>query len=627
MSNNQQTFATDASTTVAAATTASPMSKATTNAVQTHPSVAFASGSYVSNVPQPPKQEILEEDDYTAALSKIIERDFFPDLVRLKRQHAYLEAVEMGDLDRIRTTALELTDKDTPIAQRRLQTPARTPRYAAAGVPNQEWTPARVDVGKATPSWKDSRSGRGVSDIEDSDVHRPAGTSEETPMLDTPLGATSARSKRQRISSDGTDNTKAGSIDMSLSLDQFQTRYTSEDNASFNQIIEGANRDRQAKYQWMYDRETKNLRVRYGVGGSEETTSSNATKLITQGEGQANKDSTSNSTNTQLIVTKKEMQDGDEGKEQDQGNDGNGAEKLAEMLKDKRPVAVPTWEFKVKNSLMYYPEGLGTYLVQGDLLRGSPKEIVHRNTGFQGQDLLVLNQTAAAKIDASSNRAGKDDETPSVNGYKFVSSTPSPAMSQLEDDPDLLTWGTIEDEPLLISSGLATSGSSNFKLPPTPRRELIAQKLTEKASKSFRDRTTLRAQVFSSPSSSSTPLAKYHQDHFGLPSTPTPSFNSPQGVTSSSTPFRTPGLPASKMSSARISSPNPRMRADVLSPAGRRLLEKASSRRGDGSSLSKMNSGRSTVSTSSSSKGGSFGSADPQLRSYYSSPLVKRPRE
>lgn len=48
--------------------------------------------------------------------------------------------------------------------------------------------------------------------------------------------------------------------------------------------------------------------------------------------------------------------------------------------------------------------------------------------------------------------------TPKVAGYSFVSSTPTPSMSQMGDDPDMMTWGTIEDEPLLISSGIGDSG-------------------------------------------------------------------------------------------------------------------------------------------------------------------------
>jgi len=52
---------------------------------------------------------------------------------------------------------------------------------------------------------------------------------------------------------------------------------------------------------------------------------------------------------------------------------------------------------------MYAPEGLGTSLDEKSI-RAKPKEIVHMNTGFQGQDLLVVNQTAAAKFDPTQCR-------------------------------------------------------------------------------------------------------------------------------------------------------------------------------------------------------------------------------
>lgn len=49
---------------------------------------------------------------------------------------------------------------------------------------------------------------------------------------------------------------------------------------------------------------------------------------------------------------------------------------------------------------MYYPEGLGTVLEEKNI-RAAPKEIVHNNTGFQGRDLLVVNQAAAARLDST----------------------------------------------------------------------------------------------------------------------------------------------------------------------------------------------------------------------------------
>ncbi|KAF9177864.1 DiGeorge syndrome critical region protein 14 [Haplosporangium sp. Z 767] len=472
---------------------------------------------YKSNIPPPPPQQILEEDEYIEALSKIIERDFFPDLAKLKRQHAYLDAVEMNDIQRIEAAAKELAGNDTPWA--------RTPKYAQSGLPNAPWTPARVDFEEATPSWGDSiKSG-----------NRPRVGEAETPFVDeTPLASTLGK---KRSTSDSAPATNT--IDTSLTLDQFQARYTSEDNASFNEIIEKINARKKDKYHWMYDQEKKSMR------------------LIEQGHNPEQK----------LLRASGEVDNEAPESTLKTGDQGDSSI-LEVMLRDKRSGVIPTWEYKAKNSLMYFPEGLGTSLDEKSL-RGNPKEIVHKNTSFQGRDLLVVNQTAAAKIDPAPYLKGNTTDSPKVAGYGFVSSTPSPSMSQMGDDPEMMTWGTIEDEPLLISSGIDATDSSPFKLPPTPRRELIAQKLTEKASKSFRQGSSLRAKVFTTPSASA--LSVYHNALGGT--TPTPRFNSPYHAVSSS-PSRTPTrTPVSR--SARMASPNPRARAEMLSPAGKSLLLKA----------------------------------------------------
>ncbi|KAF9929391.1 hypothetical protein FBU30_001595 [Linnemannia zychae] len=166
-------------------------------------------------------------------------------------------------------------------------------------------------------------------------------------------------------------------------------------------------------------------------------------------------------------------------------------------------------------------------------------------------------------------------------------------MSQMGDDPDMMTWGTIEDEPLLISSGVHSSTLSPFRLPPTPRRELIAQKLTEKASKSFRQNSSLRAKVFASPSASA--LALYRESMGG--NTPTPRFNSPYGVASPSH-NKTPGGQSSNPT--RIGSPNPRARAEMLSPAARSLLDKTRNSRSSTDHQLRSSYGNATPSRSSS---------------------------
>ncbi|KAG0229143.1 DiGeorge syndrome critical region protein 14 [Mortierella sp. GBA43] len=439
------------------------------------PTSLITTTKYKSNVPPPAPQQVLEEDEYIEALGKIIERDFFPDLAKLRRQHAYLDAVEMNDVERIAATAKDIAGNDTPLGQRRMKTPARTPKILGMGLADQSWTPARVDIGNATPSWRDDGRMAAV---------------DATPDLRTPSGIDSEKQTKRSV--DGVD---MDPIDTSLSLDQFQARYTSEDNASFIEIVEKINAQKREKYRWLYEQGRKGQ------------------MLIENGQSSSQK----------LLREAGEVDNQDVGASAESSN-------LALVVKDKRSGTIPTWDYKSKNTLMYYPEGFGTLLEEKDI-RAAPKEIIHRNTGFQGRDLLVVNQAAAAKLDSTRSTKVDLTGTPKVGGYSFVSSTPSPSMSQMGEDPDMLTWGAIEDEPLLISSGIDDSGPSPFKLPPTPRRELIAQRLQEKASKRFRENSSLKAKVFASPSLSA--LSEYHNALGGT--TPTPRFNSPYSVTSTPT--------------------------------------------------------------------------------------------
>ncbi|KAJ1557354.1 hypothetical protein HK405_000144, partial [Cladochytrium tenue] len=48
--------------------------------------------SQVYLAPRPP-QQVLDEDAYVGAVSSIIQRDFFPDLARLRTQNDFLDAV------------------------------------------------------------------------------------------------------------------------------------------------------------------------------------------------------------------------------------------------------------------------------------------------------------------------------------------------------------------------------------------------------------------------------------------------------------------------------------------------------------------------------------------------------
>lgn len=144
------------------------------------------------------RQQVLDEDEYTDALSNIIARDFFPSLVHLDATNSYLDALQSEDAQLINASVRRLQDLATP------QSSNSRARYLAQ-------TPGRTPYG-ADPS--------------DTPAHTPR----------TQTGS----NKRPRY-------------DTSHSLDSFQAKYTSEDNASFTEILDEENRKRKEKWGWAWE--------------------------------------------------------------------------------------------------------------------------------------------------------------------------------------------------------------------------------------------------------------------------------------------------------------------------------------------------------------------------------------
>ncbi|KAL8673849.1 MAG: hypothetical protein Q9168_001761 [Polycauliona sp. 1 TL-2023] len=164
--------------------------------------------------PPPPKRikrpvKVLDEDDYTDALSHIIARDYFPGLLETESQEDYLNALDSHDMEWIAASGKRLADIMTP-----------------------------------GPDGRRLRGRRGTSMTPMSGLR---GLGAETPKAwhgETPMSTAST--------ADSTTKSRQPNIDTNMSLSAFQTKYTSEDNESFYKLLDKQNIKRSERYAWMW---------------------------------------------------------------------------------------------------------------------------------------------------------------------------------------------------------------------------------------------------------------------------------------------------------------------------------------------------------------------------------------
>ncbi|EFJ16645.1 hypothetical protein SELMODRAFT_116099 [Selaginella moellendorffii] len=173
--------------------------------------VATTSGRAIMGPPPPGKPRksshaVLDEDTYVAAIERIVERDFFPDIPKLQNKLEWLEAVRSGDPVLMREAQLNIIQ-----------------RLRGIGPSGKDGTPLFHTGTFATP-----------------------GSVMPTPGFATPSTTAGAPS-----SSSSLVDEQGTVINTSVSLDEFMRRYTSEDNESFSKIIEKVNRRREEKFKFL----------------------------------------------------------------------------------------------------------------------------------------------------------------------------------------------------------------------------------------------------------------------------------------------------------------------------------------------------------------------------------------
>ncbi|KAL9642116.1 hypothetical protein ABK040_007121 [Willaertia magna] len=235
-----------------------------------------------------------------------------------------------------------------------------------------------------------------------------------------------------------------------LSLDDFLNNYTSEDNASFNEIMERWKKKNEKQLEYMYERnnvsnklqliKTKTLAITQQVDKSNLYKNS----LMHIPSGIPSIDSIKENTDIKYINTRV-------------------SKEVIENQDKKR---------KLKET---------TTTVDLDNLPDDPKTALDKI------------QSKLYSLSSSSND-NVNNNTPLIQGYKLER---TPIINP--EEKSIMTWGTIESTP--------------FRIPPTPKREELANKLAERASKSIRKRellnnnsirsNSLTPSPFSTPGSSS----------------------------------------------------------------------------------------------------------------------------
>ncbi|EGD92701.1 hypothetical protein TESG_00273 [Trichophyton tonsurans CBS 112818] len=420
--------------------------------------------------PPPPAKRIkrppvaLDEDDYTDALSHIIARDFFPGLLETQAQQDYLDALESKDKEWISTAGRRMAQIMTPGSQRRYAGTSMTPqRTRAPSVSNMD-TPHR------TPAM---------------DKNTPRGWKGDTPMSCAIPGsmASVATSSAGRGVSSKIRN---------MGLGAFQQKYTSEDNESFNKLLDKQNEKKREKHAWLWSgnkipsarelvhkkREAKRLEAQAAPDGSKEK---------------------------QLMKLSDSMSTADD-----------------------RPARPDGWKSKPENSLMFVPSSVEDDMEtvqqkQESTSRMGEKQVLYHNTRIRPQvensdgeqySTVPPSPSLSAVRDAIAGRPRPTDsepgftggETPRVNGYAFVD----------EDEPDPQPHSapqTDENEEAyhlkLLESQVSDSTPNPFKLKESGKREQLLHRMVDRVAKNNRREKAIKETKTPVPMFPSSPMIAF----------------------------------------------------------------------------------------------------------------------
>jgi protein DGCR14 len=374
--------------------------------------------------PPPPKKmkrpsKVIDEDRYTSALSHIIARDFFPGLAETDSTQEYLDALESQDKEWIAQAGQRLTLMMTP-----------------------------------GPDGRRARGKRGTS------ITPLAGDGSDTPrgwVGDTPRTVAGPETGEP-------EGTKEPEVDLSMSLSAFQAKYTSEDNESFNKLLDKATEEKRKQNAWLWNGNK--------IPGAAQIAEQIKERRLLEA-------TKSPSASNDLI--------------------------LAERARDKRSAMPDYKKGDPKNNFMFNPDSLEDY--QQTTMQSSeakslapPKAINHAGTRILTEtpnappmppspSITAVDAAIAGRPRYSETEVGYSGaETPRVAGYAFVDAEVQPheevymerkACNGAVDNNN-------QEDTVLKLLGPIDSRPNPFKISETSHRERLHHKLVDKANKNRR---------------------------------------------------------------------------------------------------------------------------------------------
>lgn len=442
--------------------------------------------------PPPPKRikrpaTVLDEDVYTDALSEIIARDFFPGLQETKAKQEYLDALDSKDGEWIAAARGRLGE----VLRGDVRGSGKGGGGAAGGA-------AGTRYNTPTPGRQMDRT--------------PMGYGGDTPMsmsmgmgMGTPGSVTSTSTTTTTTTGTGL-GTKREVPDISnLGLVGFQAKYTSEDNESFNKLLDKQNAKRREKYAWLWSGN------KIPSGRQLAHMQAERKKLVAQGGNPG--DLQSQRLQLQQPQGQSYGEDQNQGEGQGQGYEQKDQQQQQLIKTDlaARPAKPDAWKTPPENSLMFIPDSvedsLETVQQRAEAVsRAGPKRVIYQNTRLPDSGLIAAEQqqqqqqqqkeppspslstikdAIAGRPRLSENESiatSTGGETPRVNGYSFVDED-EPTTTTTTSSTGTTTTTTADDLNLL---GKPDSTPNPFQLRETRKREDLHHRLVDRVARTRR---------------------------------------------------------------------------------------------------------------------------------------------